>query len=146
MHRQCICLLIDSGFSQFVYECMSAYSLRVGIQINAEDSTLMYCQDEAFKDEDTELINNMNADGRIIEHENVVLFNHKYINLCVHDFPFNDKEKSGRLKDYLAIVTSSADVCIKTIDTDIKLGRQYQNLHTILKAVPQMIVKIQGGY
>lgn len=128
-----------------VYECMSAYSLKAGIQINGVDGSAIYCQDESFKDEDTELINNLKADGRIIEHENVVLFNHKYINLCVHDFPFNDEEKSGRLKDYLAIVASSADVCIKTIDTDIKLGRQYQNLHTILKAVPQMIVKIQGG-
>lgn len=128
-----------------VYECMSAYGLRAGIQINGVDGSQLYCQHESFKDKDTELISKLKADGRIIEHEKVVLFNHDYINLCVHDFPFDDEEKSGRLKDYLAIVASSADVCIRTIDTDIKLGRQYQNLHTILKAVPQMIKKIQEG-
>ena len=38
-----------------VYECMSAYGLRAGIQINGVDGSLIYCQNESFKDKDTEI-------------------------------------------------------------------------------------------
>ena len=131
--------------ANLIYESMAAYALKVAIQINGLDGAVMYFQDELLNDEDTELINNLKDEGRIIEQDDVVVFNHKYINICVRDFPFDDQEKSGRLKDYLAIIASAADSCIKTLDADVKLERQNQNLHTILNAVPQMIEKIKEG-
>lgn len=130
---------------ELIYECMTAYGLSVTIQLNGVDGASLHCQDEQYKDEDIKLLDELKDSGRIIEQENIVAFNHKYINLCVRNFPFDDHEKCGRLKDYLAIIASVADSAIKTLDADVKLARQYQNLQTILKAVPQMIEKIQSG-
>jgi len=130
---------------ELIYECMNAYNLKTSIQIRGIDGTSMHYQDDSLEEEDLELINSLKREGRIIEQEDVIIFNHKYISLCVRNFPVDDEEKNGRLKDYLAIAASSADNGIKMIDSDVKLARQYQNLHTILKAVPQMIEKIQQG-
>lgn len=130
--------LIDVFFS-----ALSNYGLQSTVLLMALDSEQMYSQNEETQDSDIELIREYKDLGRIYEHEDMLFINDKHVSFLVRGLSFDDQEKKGRLQDNLVILASGLTERIDALNLDIKMGRQRQNLHTIVKAIPKVIDKIE---
>jgi len=130
--------LID-GFLKSV----SSYSLEASVLVHGLDGDEFFSQSAGHEDLDKELIEKNREQGRVFEHDGMLSVNYKNVSILFRGFPEDDPEKKGRLHDNLVILGSGLNGSIDALNLDIKMGRQRQNLHTIVKAIPRVIDKIE---
>jgi hypothetical protein len=131
--------------ADLVFETVNSYGLSSAIQVRCLEGELNFSSDEERKDLYKDLISGFRVQGRLVEEEAVICVNFENISFISGNFPVEDAERCGRLKDYLVILCSGVDERIKALDTQITLENQKRNLHKIVKATHNAISKIEKG-
>lgn len=72
---------------------------------------------------ETQLLEAAPKGPRIVASGRRVLFNAERISLLIKDMPLEDPDKTGRLKDHLAILLTTADARLQVIEQDAKARR-----------------------
>jgi len=139
--------------ADLVLETASNYDLNSSIQIRCVEGELDFCSDESKKDVCADFIFRFKDKGRLVEENSLVCINFENISFLSADFPVDDADKCGRLKDYLVTLCSGVDERVKSLDTRAILEKQTQTLlenqkkssHKIVKATHEAITVIEEG-
>ena len=125
------------------FRSVTSYGLESTVLVHGLDGDEAFSQLAEHKELDIELIEKNREQGRVYEHDGMLSVNYKNVSMLFRGFPEDDMEKKGRLHDNLVILGSGLNGSIDALNLDIKMGRQRQNLHTIVKAIPKVIDKIE---
>ena len=123
----------------------ASYGLSSAVQFRCVKGDLNFCKDDSNKKKYSELIARFKIKGRLAEEGSVACINYENISFISNNFPVDDMDKNGRLKDYLVILCSGVDERVKALDNQSILENQKKNLHKIVKATHNAISKIEKG-
>jgi len=122
---------------------VTSYGLEATVLVHGLDGDEVFFQLEEHKDLDIELIEKNREQGRVYEHDGMLSVNYKNVSMLFRGFPEDDPEKKCRLHDNLVILGSGLNGAVYALNLYMKMGRQRQNLRTIVKAIPKVIDKIE---
>ena len=127
--------------AELVLETASNYDLSSFIQIRCAEGELDFSEDESKKEGDSGLIVRLKSKGRLVEDGSLICINFDHISFLCVDFPVDDTDKSGRLKDYLVTLCSAVDERVKSLDVHAMLEDKTQALLDNQKKSSQKIIK-----
>ncbi len=128
--------------TMLLFMAISGYGLTATVLIRSVHGELIFTQNEAMKDQDVALIKRLKTQGRIVEHEDVVVINFTNIGLLARNFP-DDREKAGRIKNYLTTLCFGVNGRVDAIDANSRLKKERQSLFNIVNGASKALAAIK---
>jgi hypothetical protein len=128
-----------------IFQSTDDLELGIGIQIRHKNNILNYALDESQKESNTALINTYKDDGGKIDKDNFIIINESEISLIAIDLPANDTSKGKQIRDFLEIVTLSANTRIDALGQRGDLDELKSNIYQIFKKTNDSFSTIQDN-
>jgi len=130
---------------ELLFASASAYRCEVSAELRCQDGELLFCQNDAIKDEHARVIKRLKLKGRLVEEKGMLCINHGKISLLASELPLDDIDRYGCIRDNLMVLASGANSVIDSLDAGVKLAHERKNLYKIVKGTHQAMEKVEKG-
>ena len=128
-----------------IFQSTDGLDLGMAIQIRHKDNILNYALDESHKDSNIALIESHIDDGEIIDKDNFMIINERYFSLIATNMPTIDTSKGKQIRDFLEIITLSANTRIDALSQKSDLDTLKENIYKIFKKTNDSFTSIQDN-
>ncbi|MGE5469781.1 MAG: PAS domain-containing protein [Bacteroidota bacterium] len=123
-----------AAIAQAMIGSLASYDLTGVVQIRTADDSLQATTGGVLSQHDSAVFAGLRNMGRIVHFRSRMIINYDHVSLLIHNVPQEDTEKTGRIKDNLAILVEAADVRIAALMAESgSVSRQEAILTTVEK-------------
>lgn len=131
---------------QAVLSTLEQYQLQGAVQIRIDHQETTISPNGLNTPLEVSILNHVKNSGRIFQFKRRCVFNYGPITLLVNNMPIEDADRSGRIRDNVAILAEGAAARLQTIEVELSNRRRQQGIEEALPQVNGALDKIQGNY
>lgn len=124
------------------FEYASQYDVETSlITLQGREKTVLF-NDNIERPLERTALEQLHNKGRIYTIGNKIIINGERASLLIRDIPLDDEDKIGRLRDHLAVLLDGVDARLKSIENEVALAKQKQELADAIQATHNEIKEI----
>ena len=129
-----------------ILEAMQSYDLDTAVQLRLQGETLSLSRNGRNLPFEVSVLNHVSQSDRIFQFKSRCAFNYGHVTLLVNNMPLDDAERSGRIRDNVALLAEGADARVKAIETDLIALRRRSGIESALPTLYTTLDSVQGNY
>lgn len=130
---------------KLVFESLTSYSLQGCVMFNYDTNPVFRFSDEIDRPIEKDVLIGAHRKGKIIEFSGRAIFNSEHAAILIRRMP-EDKEKTGRLKDHLALLIDVIEEQIVKYVNDKKKLNYYFTLENTIESVTKQLQQVILSY
>lgn len=139
------CNTIDE-LAAALLDAMQQYDLQAAVQMRMGSEVLTLSHNGRNVPLEVSVLNHVRESDRIFQFKSRCAFNYGHVTLLVNNMPLDDAERSGRIRDNVALLAEGADARVKAIETDLIAQRRRSGIESALPTLYTTLDSVQGNY
>lgn len=129
-----------------VLEAMQSYDLDAAVQLRLPGDMLTLSRHGRNRPLEISVLGHVVNNGRIFQFSTRSAFNYGYVTILVNNMPVDDEERSGRIRDNVALLAEGADARLKAIETELQAQRRRSGIENALPTLYSTLDGVQANY
>lgn len=131
------------ALSREMLDTIGSLGLDASVQIRGKKEVVSRTADGSCSPLEESVLNNMSTQGRIFEFGSRTSFTFDHITIIAKNFPRNDPDRQGRMRDSLALLAEGADARVITLDKQVVLAKQHGGLMHVIASTREALREIE---
>ena len=128
-----------------VFGTLSCYSLDGSLMLKFDGKTHFFPKDSPLSEKEKQALVKAPASGRIFEYHDIAIFTTPTVSLLIRHMPA-DAEKSGRLRDHLAILVEGVEARLAGLENEYKRAVEKQLLEQSIELTHGCLEELKQGH
>lgn len=143
--RQTTLCLDYTALADRLLDALLAWQLRGAVQIRGQRGQCNRSTEGSMSPLQISVLGNMRDMGRLFEFGSRVIVNYPAVSLLIENLPADDPDRTGRLRDHLAVLAESTDLRVQGLDAMHERDVQKAGIHEVLAGLRQTLARLAEG-
>lgn len=131
-----------TSLAEAILACLANFGLDGAVQLRTEQTTFTLTNKGPASPLDISIINHMAEMNRIEQFKSRLSVSYPHITILVTNMPVEDRDRCGRLRDHLAMITQAADVRVQGISALLQTTQRGQLLNQLFIEISDTLTEI----